>query len=882
MDVTPVGPVAATSVVWRMGGQLAVTVIVKATFAMVPDAAMELADPDPIVTAEIHHAGSPARSIRAASDLAPFLPRADVMLIGHAHAPEGRAVTRQVVRLAVYREKTLLGKTLYVYGDRMGGEPVPFQAMPLVYERAFGGIGWSDNPLGTGSAAEGLAARAPNIEVPRRPGVTGGFGPVSRGWPARRKLAGGIDRRALDAPLIELPTTFDWTYFQAAPPDQRVEHLAGDEWVELEGMHPDLPNVQSCLPGAHAEARVTVAGQPWGGNVVFRADTLRIDADTGRCALVWRAVLPLRTEEELAALRVVVGVAMRDRPVAWPGEPARAASPLPEGRRAREGTVVMSLAGDLAAAGQIFEGGGTEDLPAPRPDPTVHLPPVIGLDTPDTTVDVMPGRAPVAPIPFRPAAPSAGPVPTSAGASQGAALLPGAPWSGVPVVQHAPTGSAPLELDGSEQTVTYTPHEIAALPPAPPVWGRPAAPRRAPGQAAWMPEASAGPAPAPPPPAAPPAARTMAGGLAPAAPLGSPVPAAPPPATAGRTRGAGLVPAHTTASTPPPLPPPPPPPPPPLATAPAQPPPPPVHPGRTMAGGLTPSPPLAPLAPVAPPPGAAGRTASAGLAPGATASAGLAPGATASAGLAPGATASAGLTPSATASAGLAPGVDEAPAPAETLREQVQTRLREGLSLDWLDLAGADLSGVDFSGSALAGMDLSKANLAGCRFVGARLAGAQLAGANLKGAILDEADLTRADLTGAQMHEVRARKAVLDEAVLEGVRAEGAHLVECSLRHARAAGSSWDKATLDGSSFEGVALAQASFARATAVGANFSGAVLVDARLGRARLHGSSFVRANLMRANLEGADLTDADLTDANLHAAETWKARMPRPRSG
>src|SRR4051812_1755422 len=148
--IFPVGPVAAGAIAWRTQGELTLTLIVKATFNLVPRGDMTLAEPEEIVVAEVHHRDNPMRSIRLSSDLAPRLARADVMLTGHACTPAGRRAPVQPVRLAVYRGQALVDKTLHVHGDRKDGVPQPFDRIPLVYERAFGGIGWQGNPLGVG------------------------------------------------------------------------------------------------------------------------------------------------------------------------------------------------------------------------------------------------------------------------------------------------------------------------------------------------------------------------------------------------------------------------------------------------------------------------------------------------------------------------------------------------------------------------------------------------------------------------------------------------------------------------------------------------------------------------------------------------------------
>src|SRR5690349_14409759 len=139
IDVTTLGLAAAGTTIWRSAERLHVTVFVKATFDLVPDAAMRLAPPEEITTAAVHHNKNPMRSVRFTPDVAPYLPFADVLLTGHACAPEGSLVSALSVRLVVFRGEALLDKTIHVHGDAKGDELVPFDRIPLMYERAYGG-----------------------------------------------------------------------------------------------------------------------------------------------------------------------------------------------------------------------------------------------------------------------------------------------------------------------------------------------------------------------------------------------------------------------------------------------------------------------------------------------------------------------------------------------------------------------------------------------------------------------------------------------------------------------------------------------------------------------------------------------------------------------
>jgi Uncharacterized protein conserved in bacteria (DUF2169) len=308
-EIRPVGLAACKATVWRYRGQLRVTAVVKATFSFVHGAAMELEEPDEILVDDVHHEGDPARSLWAASDLAPYRLVADVVLVGHAHVGGGGAV-----RLAVFHDQTIVDKRIAIARDEASGP------LPLVYERAFGGPGSDENPVGRG--LDGAAM--PDLIDPASPGRPIGFGPVAASWPARARLAGagagGPERGHVDARghVVEVPSELEWAYFQAAPAGQTTDFLRGDEWIRLEGMDPELPVLQTRLPGAAAAGRVYGLVEGQGQPLAFHADNLHIDADRGRCSVTWRASFALGDEARLPELAILAGVEIGGHPIRWP------------------------------------------------------------------------------------------------------------------------------------------------------------------------------------------------------------------------------------------------------------------------------------------------------------------------------------------------------------------------------------------------------------------------------------------------------------------------------------------------------------------------------------------------------------------------------------
>ena len=323
---------------WRHRSVLRVTVIAKATFSIACDTAMPRTRPQKVITQEVHHGNMPTQSVRLTTDLAPYLERADVVFTGSAYAPPGSSVESMHVRLGVYDGgRALLDKALLV--RKAGG----FREVPMTYERAYGGIGWPENPYGVG--LEGSAE--PSIVDPDAPTRTVGFGPISQSLPARKKLLRGA-RRALLGDVPTLAEDIAWTYFHAAPPDQRIDWLRGDEWIVLDGLHPSLPSARTRLPGARGLARVhglegfgVADGQP----LDLHADTLRIDGDDRHVTVTFRGVFPVTDEAALEVLSVVAGIEMPGAPIAWPAViPPRApvvrAAPVPVAYP-RSGTMVL-------------------------------------------------------------------------------------------------------------------------------------------------------------------------------------------------------------------------------------------------------------------------------------------------------------------------------------------------------------------------------------------------------------------------------------------------------------------------------------------------------------------------------------------------------------
>ncbi len=299
-----------------------VTPIVKATYAIGATGGLELANTQRPVDFAGSHWGEPeTTSLKFEPETAFTKPASDVVIVGEAHAP--RPDTAEMdVRFQVGD----IRKSLRVTGDRRWekaligarmSDPEPFETMPLVWERAFGGWDTSSdkpknhdweprNPIGTGFRGrrakfeDGLML--PNIESPdalltRFAGKSrpAGCGFVSPNWAPRAGYAGTYDE-AWDtdrAPL--LPTDFDRRFFNAAPTDQIVEgYLRGDEVVALEGLRPDGA-LRFNLPGLDRPRAHVALRQGDDLDLTLNLDTLIIDTLAMEVVMLWRAAAALRS-----------------------------------------------------------------------------------------------------------------------------------------------------------------------------------------------------------------------------------------------------------------------------------------------------------------------------------------------------------------------------------------------------------------------------------------------------------------------------------------------------------------------------------------------------------------------------------------------------------
>jgi uncharacterized protein YjbI with pentapeptide repeats len=305
-------PLAAFTIPWeREPGRPVRAVVVKGSFDLVPGAPAAIrAEAEP-PSGDRHLADDLTRSLVYPSDFVVMKPKVDVTLKGHAVAPFGSAPAGRV-RFCFGREGRGFDRTLAVFGDRSweGGvlklapsAPRPFEAIPLVWERAFGGPGCAENPVGLGHEGH---TRPPNLEDPARlltgPGDApppAGFGAVPPSWRARAAKLGTFDAAWARSRWPYFPADLDPSCLQAAPPAQQLASVRGDEPFELVGMDRQHPVLDGKLPGLLARCfaqRSATAGGAF-EEIALRLDTVSFDVDAMRIHLVFRGLFDVADDD---------------------------------------------------------------------------------------------------------------------------------------------------------------------------------------------------------------------------------------------------------------------------------------------------------------------------------------------------------------------------------------------------------------------------------------------------------------------------------------------------------------------------------------------------------------------------------------------------------
>ena len=321
---------AESAVLLDIDGSEVWVVAVKATFNIKNGQPILADEQEPVCMADEYYGEPGSSSMKYESELVFKKAGTDVVINGHAYAPTEKPISKLDVDIKVAGRQ----KTIRVYGDRtwrgslIGSSmtsPKPFVKMPLIYERAFGGIDTSNddpkkqgaefrNPIGVGFGLSSSFLKnkpLPNLEEPKdeikswksRPKPTG-VGFICKHWEPRRQYVGTCDQYHIENRFPLYPLDFDFRFFLGANPDLVFSpHLGGGEYIELRHLTPE-GYLAFPLPEVALEFRTLLEGQ-W----IDHHATLGlvfIEADTPRVMLTWQTHVPChRKTFELEETRIL-------------------------------------------------------------------------------------------------------------------------------------------------------------------------------------------------------------------------------------------------------------------------------------------------------------------------------------------------------------------------------------------------------------------------------------------------------------------------------------------------------------------------------------------------------------------------------------------------
>ncbi|WP_257385289.1 DUF2169 family type VI secretion system accessory protein [Tahibacter caeni] len=265
-----------------------------------------------------------------ASELIPFKPTTDVLVVGSVRPPDGRPARSWAGALIVgTREKRLRfhGPRRWRHGLMSGwtlSEPEPCEQVSLSYENAYGGVvedkeEYADgefhpaNPLGCGYVGRhrpdtSRTYRAPQIEAWDSPVVAfgrdaavGGLGPLPGFFPERLKYAGTYDSAWEADVKPDIPLDMDMRYWQTAPEDQRSDdYLRAGDTISLVGLRPGNPLTLE-LPPFDPALVCDIAGRPRESRRM-NLDTVSVDLDRRHLVLRYHRIVAF--DAALESIRV--------------------------------------------------------------------------------------------------------------------------------------------------------------------------------------------------------------------------------------------------------------------------------------------------------------------------------------------------------------------------------------------------------------------------------------------------------------------------------------------------------------------------------------------------------------------------------------------------
>ena len=294
-------------------GEVTATIVIRATFRIMGNALEVAAAQHPVRLADQFYGDPLTSSLRAASDLAIYKPRGDVVFIdpiarSTSLAPMPHWSVSVRVSDKVDCEFTISGVTKWRrrFGIWQLSPPKPCRRVPIFYELSAGSA--ADNPSSKvtcpAKRQTKMVANGPRVFSNtvrggpdwNSPKLTG-LGPLAPHWKSRLTFAGTYNDvwTSLKWPL--LPDDFNYEFFNCAHPDLRANSFFdGNEVVSIAGMCrsglrqfqlPALPNPGIAMSATNSLNRYYAT---------CNLDTIEIDMNREEVSLIWRSAFEPPTE----------------------------------------------------------------------------------------------------------------------------------------------------------------------------------------------------------------------------------------------------------------------------------------------------------------------------------------------------------------------------------------------------------------------------------------------------------------------------------------------------------------------------------------------------------------------------------------------------------
>jgi len=239
-------------------------------------------------------------SLLATSEIMAFKPHNEIILYGTAQVPRSDSIITEVSIRIKWPNNKIWQKQLRVFGQRtwqktllgtIPSTPKPLQPIPIQYEYAYGGNGYSANPIGMGFTNKSFGNKdlpLPHIEL-------------------MPKFINKIIDRPPAAGFAPLPSYWQTQNYSVAPPDQRLEQtFMGGEIISIKGMLANLPTTQEItlkIPKTKPNLLLQLDQQQ--KILDAKCDTVIINTDQQTMYLIWRAGIAWEINDQRNGILII-------------------------------------------------------------------------------------------------------------------------------------------------------------------------------------------------------------------------------------------------------------------------------------------------------------------------------------------------------------------------------------------------------------------------------------------------------------------------------------------------------------------------------------------------------------------------------------------------